>query len=301
MKRINVSADLEHKTEQSEMYYIDELLPICYKLHDNTVAILFLVTGAGCNMYDKYVYTLLYLEDEEEKEYFTNHHLNIENIKKDPVKMEKYSELTKSMNNNTICTSSFILKEIDKGKHLACHAYMSLDQNTGIQLDIELRFDKKLFIKLYTFFYQLEILHPMAEIVFMDTKFNVMKFINVNTVKMLGSTTDIGSKVVTAHYEAGVHPSIYKFNYIAPRNYPDKVIKGLMDKSLFMNLFGNDPIGSIILYEPHADKVYLLLEEKNIRGEFKSIVVLVFTKEFYDKTNLIDYNNIYTNLDKGEE
>ena len=305
MIRIIIPDVEEEKISSSMDIFVDSMVPLCYTYYGKSetiqdiMSILFLVKSDQEE--EVYLSHIIQCESQEEIDYFKNSPLWLENIKQNEDQKKMYIEFTKNMNNLNLYTTGLYLVPDDKDKYFTCNGYQSTKD--GEYTDrVRVYFYKKKFIQLYTFLSWLNLLDPNASLIFGDLRFNTTKFINVNTVKLTGTLDDPDSKVIVAHYEAGVHPSIYKFNYIAPKIRKVGLLRGAMSRSLYMTLFGKDPTCDIFLYEPHDDKFYAVLEiYSEVTGRFKEFVALVFTKEFYDKTNLRDFDNIYVKENKNNE
>ena len=75
----------------------------------------------------------------------------------------------------------------------------------------------------------------------------------------------------------------------------DRLLKKQMSKEQYLALYKDDFLISNIIYEPHEDKVYLIYDNhEDNRVKFTKTIVFVLDKEFYEQTNLIDHNFIYS-------
>ena len=298
--------NIVYKKEELEIsedfeFGLDSITPLCYKFEQNNImSILYKVVEDAT---DNVIYLLqnIKLESQEDIDYFKNNPINYDNIKYDPEKLNVYKEEIRQLSNGNLYKTDFdMYPDESRKKFFVGYGFRKDELAPNKFIVVKLLIPKYQFIKIMAYLNELFIKLPSAAVTFHNPKYNSLEFIKVQYVKFNGSWSDIGSNVVTSNFTLGKLPSgfkissLYKVNYITPR-LRDRLLKKQMSKEQYLALYKEDFLISNIIYEPHEDKVYLIYDNhEDNRVKFTKTIVFVLDKEFYEQTNLIDHNFIYS-------
>ena len=125
-------------------------------------------------------------------------------------------------------------------------------------------------------------------------KYKNIEFVTIDHVKLDASVEDKALKSVFNHYTVGCGPTIFKFNFLSPISEDkNKKLRNPMIASQYEIFYQNDFIINDIIRDVNDDILVLFEERSEINNNYKSTKALRFNKEMIEKTNLVNFNNIY--------
>lgn len=291
MERYKVTLPAEETIIERKIFEVDKILPICIRyINDNTYVILFFVENESNE--SLFLQMMINASNEADKEFLNSHILNLENIKKDKSRFGFYIDCTRNATNDNVFASDFDMIEVDNSYNI--DAANMVNKVNARFLKVVISRDN--FIKINMFFTRFMSYDPLAETVFLNHKLNNIKFAVIDNVKLDGSATNIGSKIVCNHYTCKSGNDIFRFNFISMK-FSGRVLKKPISPELYNNYYYNEHfVITDFVYDSHSDCLYIIYEQRSdITDSYKATYALKFTKEFYDKTNIIDLDNIYLN------
>ena len=281
------------KIVAKSIYIVNQIIPIAIKhLGNEDYSILFLACQDSTED-GKYFNFVVKAKDEDDSNFLNSHSLNINNVTKNENRLKMYIEMTKTMHNENMFNCDFtMVVDKDHKKYFKTEAFRVLDDKSNIEA-LDLMITRDNYIKINLFFQRLLLHSNGAELVFGNMYYHNIEFITINHIKLDGATTDVNSNVICAHYTCGAGPTIFKFNIITPKLY-NKKIRNFMRSSVYTDFYADDYVVTDMVYDSIEDCIYLIfLEFSTVNNHFKSTKALKFTKEFYDRSNFIDYEKIY--------
>lgn len=291
MERFKIGLPDEESIIVKNTFIIDQIVPICIrKMKDKIYTILFLANQDSTET-SIFLQMALKSSDKRDEDFFSNHILNLDNITKDKDRLSFYVEATKDASNDSLYSCDFNMIEVDTKPYFKATGARAIDKSHSAIIDLLITRDN--FIKLNLFFIRFMNYDISAETVFINHKLHNIKFSTINHVKLDGSATDISSRIVCNHYTCGNGPELYKFNFIS-RKIPDRKLINPMSPEPYSIFYSEDFTITDMIYEPHKDCLYVIYEVRSeINNMYKETKALIFNKEFYNKTNLLDVEKIY--------
>lgn len=291
MERFKIGLPDEESIIVKNTFIIDQIVPICIrKMKDKIYTILFLANQDSTET-SIFLQMALKSSDKRDEDFFSNHILNLDNITKDKDRLSFYVEATKDASNDSLYSCDFNMIEVDTKPYFKATGARAIDESHSAIIDLLITRDN--FIKLNLFFIRFMNYDISAETVFINHKLHNIKFSTINHVKLDGSATDISSRIVCNHYTCGNGPELYKFNFIS-RKIPDRKLINPMSPEPYSIFYSEDFTITDMIYEPHKDCLYVIYEVRSeINNMYKETKALIFNKEFYNKTNLLDVEKIY--------
>ena len=283
-------------------FIVNKIVPIA--IRETNIENQFIILFAASQDYDdSYVFLqiLVNTENELDLEYLKNHNLNIFRFKDKKVYNENNKEfasylqiISKMTSSNVYGTDLRMEESKDHPFYYHCVAVRAIDKSHASLLDLYFTTDN--FVKTNIYLNRI-ISIPfnkyIHEEIFQNKKFNNVEMVGVETVKIDGTKTvnHLTVSYYTTHYTMNCGPSKYVFNWLTVGS--DKnILKNPLDSSLYDSF-----------YKDHFDAkesfldnkyCYLIYEEKSpIDGSFKKIKVLRLKPELVEKTNIVDYENIF--------
>lgn len=291
MERFKIGLPDEKSIIVKNTFIIDQIVPICIrKMKDEIYTILFLANQDSTET-SIFLQMALKSSDKRDEDFFSNHILNLDNITKDKDRLSFYVEATKDVSNDSLYSCDFNMIEVDTKPYFKATGARAIDELHSAIIDLLITRDN--FIKLNLFFIRFMNYDISAETVFINHKLHNIKFSTINHVKLDGSATDISSRIVCNHYTCGNGPELYKFNFIS-RKIPDRKLINPMSPEPYSIFYSEDFTITDMIYEPYKDCLYVIYEVRSeINNMYKETKALIFNKEFYNKTNLLDVEKIY--------
>lgn len=291
MERFKIGLPDEESIIVKNTFIIDQIVPICIrKMKDEIYTILFLANQDSTET-SIFLQMALKSSDKRDEDFFSNHILNLDNITKDKDRLSFYVEATKDVSNDSLYSCDFNMIEVDTKPYFKATGARAIDELHSAIIDLLITRDN--FIKLNLFFIRFMNYDISAETVFINHKLHNIKFSTINHVKLDGSATDISSRIVCNHYTCGNGPELYKFNFIS-RKIPDRKLINPMSPEPYSIFYSEDFTITDMIYEPYKDCLYVIYEVRSeINNMYKETKALIFNKEFYNKTNLLDVEKIY--------
>lgn len=296
MERYNVVAP-EEKILSKRNFIVDQIIPLAIRIVENgdglanRFVILFL---AGQNSTEENILLqIMFSMDRRDETFIKSQPLYMDNLLGNKSKLQLYVDATKDATNDSLFMTDFKMTRSDKSFYFLGSA----SQKQGEVINaLDLYFTKENFVKLNVFFKRMSIYDRSAEFVFLDKKFKDIEFSTIEEVKLNASTTDLISRIVCSHYTCRNGKQLYKFKYISPKLDDRKSLKSI-DVEKFNSLYSEAFVISDMIY--CDDNLYVIYEERSdITNEYKKTLALIFTKEMYDQTNLVDYSRIYKEENK---
>lgn len=230
--------------------------------------------------------------DKEDENFLKGGILNKSNIFHIKDRADHYLELTKDITNDNIYICNLDMYECADKPYFFCNAYKQLDNSAHLEM-LDLFFDREIFIKYNIFVRDFINRNHVADIHFFTDVLRKPKFTTVEHIKLDASTARLDSDIVISHYTAGNGPELYKFNSLSNKLLGRK-LKCLIGIEPYDALYMKDFVINDIIYEPHNECLYLVYRDFDyILKKIKSAKILRLYKDIYDKTDLIDPENIY--------
>lgn len=299
MERVDFKSPEEKYIVSRKEFFINELVPLIIKpMKQNIFGILFKGTQ-DVTENSLYFNSMIVSQDEDEDAMLNNCLLSMNSISKNAERSNMYKDITKDMRPNNMYNCGFNMTECeDKRKYFTCKAYRNTTSmiETPIPMveELTLYVPREVWVQLNLFYLRLNELAPTPEMVFIDPTLKQVEFIDINHIKLNATWSEIGSKVVMCNYTIGRGPTQFSFNYMAPRLDAEKKVRNIVNKDVYASFYSNDPMIGDIIYDPHGDKVYLIyIRIDPVTDKYKDTKILRLSKEFYERSNFVDYNKIY--------
>ncbi len=296
MERYRISKPPENKIIAKYDFIVDEIYPICIqRIVNNNYGILFfakqdstedtiflqLVVGANTN------YDILNLEKSE---------LYITNISKYKHVVERYNETIDKVSKSNSYNTDFDLVPSEEHKQYFSFTGVRIanDNKNAVVLNGMITRDN--FIKINIFMNRLMDFCSDYLDIFFDKKYRNIQFIKINHLKLDACTKSVEAPIVCSHYTCGLGPTQFKFNYssVETQKMSRMRLRNMMMPDVYNQFYGKDYIVKDIIM--NSDLIYVIfIESSSITGDYKSTKAIIFTKEFYDRTNFVDPLKIYEN------
>lgn len=280
--------------KDERVFFIDEIYPLMIRhmgKDEYTILFLGVVADATDGTGNVCFNVPIKVDDNRGVEYFATNPLNYNNITKNKELLEFYVESTKGIEASNLFLTDFDLEEVPGKPLYHCIASRKTADNTACVADINM--NRECFVKLNLFFVRLQNYNALAAGVFANIKLKNIKYSKIDHIKLDGSGTDLGSKLVCSHYTCGNGPETYKFNFLSMK-LDGRRLRCPMTSEVYEKLYSKDFVIVDIFYYEKKDQFFILYEVRSdITDKFKETKALILSKEFYDKTNIVNEERIY--------
>lgn len=296
MERYRISKPPENKIIAKYDFIVDEIYPICIqRIVNNTYGILFfakqdstediiylqLVVGANTN------YDIINLEQSE---------LYIDNITKVESANKIYSKNISKISNSNSYNTDFDMVPSEQYKQYFSFTGIRIANDNKNAVILNGLITKDNFIKINIFMNRLMDFCTDYIDIFFDKRYRNIQFIKINHLKLDACTKSAEAPIVCSHYTCGLGPTQFRFNYTSTETQKMSRMKlrNMMMPDVYNRFYGKDYIVKDIIM--NSDLIYVIfIESSIITGDYKSTKAIIFTKEFYDRTNFVDQLKIYEN------
>ena len=296
MELYRVSLPDEEKIIVRDRFIIDTIIPLCIKkLTNDQYSILFFAEQESTES-SIFLQSIIALTNETDEGFLNNHPLNVDNIRRDPKRLEFYNEKIDSRTGNVFNTD-FDMEEYEKDKHYfyskgSKPMYIKSSKEPKASV-MDLLITRDNFIRISLFFTKFLVKDITAETIFITHKLRNVAFETITHVKLDASCTDTGYGMVHNHYTMGHGPSIYRMNFISPV-YPKRKLREPMIVDHYKTFYENDFLIRDIIFDNHQDRIFIIFEVRSdITNQYKETKALILDKAVYDKTNFVKLDNIY--------
>lgn len=300
--RVGVESTEEKKVEiiqDNTPFVIDEILPLSIRPIGNGLYMVFFVGKCSATEETIFINTPIRSVDNVDFNFLNNHPLNINNITDDPRRLDIYVQFTKDATDDLVFVSDFDMKQ--DVMQPVFYSFIGSRKDSEFQVTTKkILINKEGFIKINLFFVKTKGRDITAPTVFFDHKLKNIKFSKVDHVKLDGSGTDISSAIICSHYTCGNGPELYKFNFVSIK-LEGRRLRVPLSAAIYEKFYADEFTVTDMFYDFHSDSFFILYEVRSdITNSYKETKALIFTKEFYEKTNFLNPERIYEEDNKKE-
>lgn len=273
-------------------FVVDKILPVAIKRTPSKDK--FVCLFVCYQNYDEsflYLNYMIKIENGIEENMILTNELYIDNISKNPKKIEMYKEFISNMKENNQYSTDFIMnKSLDYSNYYQNIAIRPIDKTHATIMD--LYFTRDNFIKTSIFISTI-FNSTNPQFVFNDEKMNNIEYVKIEQIKYDATTQITGeneNKLYNcSHYTANCGPTEFRFNNITSigKEYKSKSLSNYLDLNIYLATYKNDYIIEFVLLNEFDEYLIIYISDKKTYA-------LVFSKDLLEKTNIIDkYNKIY--------
>jgi hypothetical protein len=280
-----------------QKYFVNNIIPLAIRILDSEKFLVLFLAGQD-NDESNILLQVLFSMNSKDEEFIKSLPLFIDNLVRPEFKQkfDLYVAATKEATTKSLYMTDFEMKRDPSSLYFLATAVQNYRGCANV-LDLHIPIDNFVIVNL--FLNRLSIYDRCAEYAFGDKKLKNVELSTAEDIKLDGSSTDFISRFICNHYTCRNGKQFYKFNFVSAKD-PKRKLKKPIHAEKYDKLFINDfTINDMIFCE---EKLYLIYEQRSdITEQFKKTILIVLDKELYDKTNLIDFYNIYEEENNSNE